>query len=54
MADQVERMLGQDQLSQNQAKYQQCGYEFILHGYVCLDANNVRELNSTSVEKAST
>jgi len=51
MANRVERMLRKDQLSQNQANYQQRGYVFILHGYVCLDANHAWELNSTSVEK---
>jgi hypothetical protein len=45
MAGQVERVLYKDQLSQNQASHQQSGYEFILHGYVGLDALYIRDLN---------
>ncbi len=54
MTAEVERMLRKDQLSQNQAKYQQRGYEIMLHGYVGSDANYVWELKPSSVEKAST
>ncbi|TNG03700.1 MAG: hypothetical protein EP297_00210 [Gammaproteobacteria bacterium] len=51
MADQVERVLRKDQLSQNQANHQQCRYEFILHDYVDLDALQTRNLKPSSTEK---
>ena len=50
MAGKVERVLRNDQLSQNQANHQQCGYEFILHDYVDLDALQTRNLKPLSDE----
>ncbi len=51
MAVQVVRMLRQDQLGEEQAKYQQRGYEFMLHGHVLVNANHARVLDPTGAEK---